>query len=100
MASSMFDDGANVVQRELMVKQNSNRYLSLLDDFEYDQVFEIRSTITYVKRYGYKRVALQLPDELLSQSWRIVQRLKCAIGRKIYNYFYLKAKIWMWFYFP
>uniref|UniRef100_A0A7S3PGQ0 Uncharacterized protein n=1 Tax=Aplanochytrium stocchinoi TaxID=215587 RepID=A0A7S3PGQ0_9STRA len=83
MANSIFDDGSRVLQREVNV-ENPGDHASMYEDMSdaaYAEVFEIVQTISLVKQHQFKRVALQLPDELLDQSWRMVQRLKANFGK-------------------
>jgi len=79
MPTTLFDDGAKVLTREVDTGTGSASNFSVWSDALFDEAFEIRRTVSLLQDHGYKRVALQLPDELLSQSWRIVSRLKQAI---------------------
>ncbi|CAG8504935.1 14499_t:CDS:10 [Ambispora leptoticha] len=61
------DDGRAVIERALNVK--SQKLASSIEELQ--QVYEVERTISFLNEGGYKKVALQFPDELLADSTQI-----------------------------
>ena len=82
-AESLFDDGKETVEKGLEMDETGvfeREYYSSIDCDEetYAATFDISGTVEFVAENGLRRVALQLPDELLPQAWRIIHLLKAV----------------------
>ncbi|CAM5136573.1 unnamed protein product [Eretmochelys imbricata] len=80
MATLFSHDGAEVVQRALAVKESSSRTpAEALDAF-----YELERAAAFVTASGFRRVALQFPDELLADSAAVAAKMEEATGSKMY----------------
>ncbi|GES89558.1 diphthamide biosynthesis protein 2 [Rhizophagus clarus] len=74
------DDGSAVIERVLKVK--SEKLATSVDQLEY--IYEIDRTVKVLLDYGFEKVALQFPDELLADSSTVATILKERTKKKIF----------------
>ncbi|KAK3814234.1 MAG: diphthamide biosynthesis protein 2 [Benniella sp.] len=78
------DDGSAVISRQLEVQESqlvadAQNKISLCSE-----VYEIDRTVSIITERGYKRVALQFPDELLRDSGLVAQLIREQTGSGVY----------------
>uniref|UniRef100_A0A8C8RZS4 2-(3-amino-3-carboxypropyl)histidine synthase subunit 2 n=1 Tax=Pelusios castaneus TaxID=367368 RepID=A0A8C8RZS4_9SAUR len=79
MATLFSSDGA-AVQRAPVAKETRGRPpLEPLEDF-----YELERAAAFVTGRGFRRVALQFPDELLADSAAVAARMEAVTGTKMY----------------
>ncbi|CAG8474560.1 7059_t:CDS:10 [Ambispora gerdemannii] len=79
-SNNFSDDGRAVIERALNVK--SQKLANSIEELQ--QVYETGRTISFLLEGGYKKVALQFPDELLADSTQISSILKDKTGSKFF----------------
>ncbi|KAI5841065.1 putative diphthamide synthesis protein-domain-containing protein [Morchella snyderi] len=62
--------------------KEQNNYSSLPQD-EFAQVYEISSTVKQILEKGYRRIALQFPDELLGDSTKVYELVSKGINEGV-----------------
>ncbi|CAG8645487.1 9803_t:CDS:10 [Paraglomus brasilianum] len=74
------DDGRTAIERVTEVQSHK-----LADnEHELENVYEIERVVTTILDFGYEKIALQFPDELLADSTQVATALKKRTGRDIY----------------
>ncbi|KAF9366344.1 Diphthamide biosynthesis protein 2 [Mortierella sp. NVP85] len=78
------DDGSAVISRQIEVQESqlvadAQNKISLCSE-----VYEIDRTVSIITERGYKRVALQFPDELLRDSGLVAQLIREQTGSGVY----------------
>uniref|UniRef100_A0A914YAK1 Diphthamide biosynthesis protein 2 n=1 Tax=Panagrolaimus superbus TaxID=310955 RepID=A0A914YAK1_9BILA len=81
--SGAFYTGDHVEQEEEEIKIEDPIELDPSSS-EFDDFFEISRVIAWIKENRYQRVALQLPDNLLSYAFPLSRRIEKESGSKIY----------------
>ncbi|KAG0222402.1 putative diphthamide synthesis protein-domain-containing protein [Mortierella sp. GBAus27b] len=82
--SNFADDGSAVISRQIEVQQ-SRLATKAQDKISFcSDVYEIDRTISLISERGYKRVALQFPDELLPDSGLVAQLIREKTGSGVY----------------
>eukprot|EP01112_Ceratiomyxa_fruticulosa_P017125 TRINITY_DN5275_c0_g2_i1.p1 TRINITY_DN5275_c0_g2~~TRINITY_DN5275_c0_g2_i1.p1 ORF type:complete len:550 (-),score=118.60 TRINITY_DN5275_c0_g2_i1:24-1673(-) len=76
----------DVIERTVSVNNNNDHNLSEGDVY---YTYEVDRTIEVIKKNGFKRIALQLPDELLHLSYQISSTLKNKLGKDNIDVFIL-----------
>ncbi|KAF9203241.1 Diphthamide biosynthesis protein 2 [Haplosporangium sp. Z 27] len=82
--SNFADDGSSVIARQIEVHHSQlaseaqNKINACTD------IYEIERTVNVIKERGYKRVALQFPDELLPDSGLVAQLIRDQAGSSVY----------------
>jgi diphthamide biosynthesis protein 2 len=71
----LFTDPASTAKEQ-------NNYSNLPED-EFTQVYEINSTVKQILEKGYRRIALQFPDELLGDSTRVYELVSKGINEGV-----------------
>ncbi|XP_067423975.1 2-(3-amino-3-carboxypropyl)histidine synthase subunit 2 isoform X2 [Emydura macquarii macquarii] len=79
MATLFSSDGAEVVQRALAEEPGGRTPPEALGD-----VYELERAAAFVAGQGFRRVALQFPDELLADSAAVAAQMEAATGSKMY----------------
>ncbi|KAI8320118.1 diphthamide biosynthesis protein [Martensiomyces pterosporus] len=69
------DDGSAVIQRDVVA---SEKHAETSDQVV--SIYEVERTAQVINEGGYKRVALQFPDDLLADSTAVSEELKARIG--------------------
>ncbi|XP_041064914.1 2-(3-amino-3-carboxypropyl)histidine synthase subunit 2 isoform X2 [Carcharodon carcharias] len=80
MATAFSDDGSKTIQRSIDVLEKTNR----TSFREIDVVYEIEKTCSFITDRGFKKVALQFPDELLTDAPAIVSKLEKNTTAKLF----------------
>ncbi|XP_078417062.1 2-(3-amino-3-carboxypropyl)histidine synthase subunit 2 [Cetorhinus maximus] len=80
MATAFSDDGSKAIQRSTDVLEKTNR----TSFREIDVVYEIEKTCSFITDHGFKKVALQFPDELLTDAPAIVSKLEKNTTAKLF----------------
>lgn len=70
------DDGKDVIERQLEV--HSEKHQNITD------LYEIDRTVSRIKEGGYKRIALQFPDEFLADAAAVSNELVQKTGQDIF----------------
>ncbi|KAI9331137.1 diphthamide biosynthesis protein 2 [Pilaira anomala] len=70
------DDGRDVIERQVEVKSEKHKNIT--------ELYEIDRTVTRIKEGGYKRIALQFPDEFLADSAAVAKELVKRTGKDIF----------------
>ncbi|KAF9896910.1 Diphthamide biosynthesis protein 2, partial [Lobosporangium transversale] len=82
--SNFADDGSAVIARQIEVQhsrlasETQNKIAACTD------IYEIDRTVSIIKERGFKRIALQFPDELLPDSGLVAQLIREQTGSDIY----------------
>ncbi|KAG0364287.1 putative diphthamide synthesis protein-domain-containing protein [Gamsiella multidivaricata] len=82
--SNFADDGSAVISRQVEVHHSrlasepQNKIKACSD------IYEIDRTVAVIKERGYKRIALQFPDELLPDSGLVAQLIREHTGSGVY----------------
>ncbi|RPB13981.1 diphthamide biosynthesis protein [Morchella conica CCBAS932] len=71
----LFTDPASTAKEQ-------NNYSNLPED-EFTQVYEIDSTVKQILEKGYRRIALQFPDELLGDSTKVYELISKGINEGV-----------------
>ncbi|XP_075791903.1 LOW QUALITY PROTEIN: 2-(3-amino-3-carboxypropyl)histidine synthase subunit 2 [Pelodiscus sinensis] len=79
MATLFSSDGAGVVQRALPLGPGARAPPAALAEF-----YELERAAAFVTASGFRRVALQFPDELLADSAAVAAKMEEATGSKMY----------------
>ncbi|KAL0476279.1 diphthamide biosynthesis protein [Acrasis kona] len=75
MSTALSDDGSRIIGETVQIHDAyQNPKHETQEDF--DDYYDIDRTVDIINKHGYVRVALQFPDELLSDSVRVSYRLK------------------------
>ncbi|CAG8603074.1 10714_t:CDS:10 [Paraglomus occultum] len=74
------DDGRTVIERVTEVRSHPLAY----DEHELENIYELNRVVTTILDFGYEKIALQFPDELLADSTQVATTLKKRTGRDIY----------------
>uniref|UniRef100_UPI00398E9F0D 2-(3-amino-3-carboxypropyl)histidine synthase subunit 2 n=1 Tax=Pristiophorus japonicus TaxID=55135 RepID=UPI00398E9F0D len=80
MTTTFSDDGSKVIQRSTDVLETENRTSSR----EIDVVYETERTCSFISDHGFKKVALQFPDELLIDASAIISKLEKNTNAKLF----------------
>ncbi|XP_053106897.1 2-(3-amino-3-carboxypropyl)histidine synthase subunit 2 [Hemicordylus capensis] len=80
MATPFSSDGAEVMQRGVIPAGAGSRPPTI----EADEFYELKRATAFVSDNGFTKVALQFPDELLSDSAVVAARMEEATGAKMY----------------
>ncbi|KAF8152245.1 putative diphthamide synthesis protein-domain-containing protein [Crassisporium funariophilum] len=78
-ATSFTPSGEDAITRVISVKPDESA--DRLPPTEFEKFYEIQRTAEEILKEGYKRVALQFPDELLHDSVPIFRQLKHRVGQ-------------------
>jgi diphthamide biosynthesis protein 2 len=70
------DDGKDVIERQIEVKSEKHKNI--------DELYEIDRTVTRIQEGGYKRIALQFPDEFLADAAAVSNKLSEKTGQDIF----------------
>eukprot|EP01132_Coremiostelium_polycephalum_P007458 gene7458-9164_t len=86
-SSQMMVDSSSSVE---INKKKSNEIMNnTLEDYTFDEYFEIKESIKVIKEYGFKKVALQIPDHLLWASSQITTTIQQEIQQDDFKVFIL-----------
>ncbi|KAG0010746.1 Diphthamide biosynthesis protein 2 [Entomortierella chlamydospora] len=82
--SNFADDGSAVIAREIEV--HHSRLATEAQDkiIACSDIYEIDRTVKVIKERGYKRIALQFPDDLLPDSGLVAQLIREQTGSSVY----------------
>lgn len=70
------DDGKDVIERQIEVKSEKHKNV--------EELYEIDRTVARIKEGGYKRIALQFPDELLADATAVARILTQKTEKDIF----------------
>jgi diphthamide biosynthesis protein 2 len=70
------DDGKDVIERQIEVKSEKHEHIQ--------ELYEIDRTVARIKQGGYKRIALQFPDEFLADAAEVSRQLAENTGKDIF----------------
>lgn len=70
------DDGKDVIERQLEVKSEKHKNIN--------ELYEIDRTVTRIAEGGFKRIALQFPDEFLADAAAVARELVARTGQDIF----------------
>eukprot|EP01027_Heterolobosea_sp_BB2_P011856 GEZU01017214.1.p1 GENE.GEZU01017214.1~~GEZU01017214.1.p1 ORF type:complete len:161 (-),score=31.13 GEZU01017214.1:72-554(-) len=90
MVNSLYDDGSRVMLQEAgTVKIHSRgsnvsggstaRLLCANDPELFDQTYDVDTTVDLIQKNNFKRVALQFPDDIISDAPAIAYRLQAKL---------------------
>jgi hypothetical protein len=71
-----FDDGSRAIQQMVSFSSSSRHSSVAVDDY-----YEIFSIAAQISQLGYKRIAIQFPDELLGDAPLVTSRLQVRVRR-------------------
>ncbi|GAA5803487.1 hypothetical protein HPULCUR_008969 [Helicostylum pulchrum] len=74
--TTFFDDGKDVIERQLEVKSEKHKNIN--------ELYEIDRTVTRIAEGGFKRIALQFPDEFLADAAAVARELVARTGQDIF----------------
>ncbi|KAJ1917662.1 Diphthamide biosynthesis protein 2 [Mycoemilia scoparia] len=74
------DDGSSAIARQVDVESTKHIH----SDKDLETFYEISKTANVISQGGYKRVALQFPDELLADSTAVSMTLADKTGAKVF----------------
>ncbi|XP_067892485.1 2-(3-amino-3-carboxypropyl)histidine synthase subunit 2 isoform X2 [Heterodontus francisci] len=80
MTTVFSDNGSKAIQRSADVLEKTCRTSSR----EIDAVYEIERTCSFITDHGFKKVALQFPDELLIDASAIISKLEKNTTAKLF----------------
>ncbi|XP_038649988.1 2-(3-amino-3-carboxypropyl)histidine synthase subunit 2 isoform X1 [Scyliorhinus canicula] len=80
MTATFSDDGSKAIQRSTYILENTCR----TNFSETDVVYEIEKTCSFITDHGFKKVALQFPDELLIDASAIISKLEKNTTAKLF----------------
>ncbi|KAF9955377.1 Diphthamide biosynthesis protein 2 [Mortierella alpina] len=82
--SNFADDGSAVIARQIDV-HHSHLASEALDKINAcSDIYEIERTVSLIRERGYKRIALQFPDELLRDSGLVAQLIRDQTGSAVF----------------
>ncbi|KAG0208949.1 Diphthamide biosynthesis protein 2 [Mortierella sp. NVP41] len=82
--SNFADDGSAVIARQIEV-HHSKLATEAQDKINAcSDIYEIQRTVTVIKERGYKRIALQFPDDLLPDSGLVAQLIREQTGSAVF----------------
>jgi diphthamide biosynthesis protein 2 len=70
------DDGKDVIERQIEVKSEKHKNIT--------ELYEIDRVVTRISEGGYKRIALQFPDEFLADAAAVSKKLVEKTGQDIF----------------
>ncbi|KAF9171445.1 Diphthamide biosynthesis protein 2 [Mortierella sp. AD011] len=82
--SNFADDGSAVITREFKVHQSRLATEAQEKIIACSDIYEIDRTVKVIKERGYKRIALQFPDDLLPDSGLVAQLIREQTGSSVY----------------
>ncbi|KAG1234090.1 hypothetical protein G6F68_002815 [Rhizopus microsporus] len=74
--ASFSNDGKDVIERHLEVKSEKHKNIQ--------DLYEIERTVTKIVQGGYKKIALQFPDELLADAATVAEQLREKTQKEIF----------------
>ncbi|KFH67893.1 hypothetical protein MVEG_06624 [Podila verticillata NRRL 6337] len=82
--SNFADDGSAVIARQLEVHRSRLASESQNKIKECSDIYEIERTVSVIAERGYKRIALQFPDDLLPDSGLVAQLIRDQTGSAVF----------------
>ncbi|KAF9431225.1 Diphthamide biosynthesis protein 2 [Entomortierella beljakovae] len=82
--SNFADDGSAVIARQIEVHHSQLATEAQNKIAACSDIYEIDRTVNVIKERGYKRIALQFPDELLLDSGLVAQLIREQTGSGVY----------------
>ncbi|KAG0006909.1 Diphthamide biosynthesis protein 2 [Modicella reniformis] len=82
--ATLADDGSAVISRQIKVHHSRLSTDAQTKINTCSDIYEINRTVAIIQERGYKRVALQFPDELLPDSGLVAQLIREQTGRGVY----------------
>ncbi|KAF8935118.1 Diphthamide biosynthesis protein 2 [Dissophora ornata] len=82
--SNFADDGSAVISRQIDVHRSRLATEAQNKINACSDIYEIDRTVNVIKERGYKRIALQFPDELLPDSGLVAQLIREQTGSGVY----------------
>ncbi|XP_067846180.1 2-(3-amino-3-carboxypropyl)histidine synthase subunit 2 isoform X2 [Heptranchias perlo] len=80
MTTTFSDDGSKAIQQSIDVLERASR----TNPREIDVVYEIERTCSFITDHGFRKVALQFPDELLIDAAAIISKLEKNTNVKLF----------------
>ncbi|KAF9189362.1 Diphthamide biosynthesis protein 2 [Haplosporangium sp. Z 767] len=82
--SNFADDGSSVIARQIEVHHSRLASEAQNKINACSDIYEIERTVKVIKERGYKRIALQFPDDLLRDSGLVAQLIRNQTGSGVY----------------
>ncbi|KAF9109977.1 Diphthamide biosynthesis protein 2 [Mortierella sp. AM989] len=82
--SNFADDGSAVIARQIEVHHSQLASEAQDKNITCSDIYEIDRTVKVIKERGYKRIALQFPDELLPDSGLVAQLIRERTGSSVF----------------
>ncbi|KAF9315579.1 Diphthamide biosynthesis protein 2 [Podila horticola] len=82
--SNLADDGSAVIARQLEVHHSHLASKAQNKIQECSDIYEIERTVSAITDRGYKRIALQFPDDLLPDSGLVAQLIRDQTGSAVF----------------